>query len=203
MSSRKRTGTKNTRYESDRLLAPDDAALWDEVTKSINPKSLKFNRNNKLTPVSINSADSDGTSFIQKAYVHQKTPIGGPGHQAYSDNPVFQHGQAPGLDRKTKTRMRRGKLDVDRRIDLHGMTQHNAQRALIDFIESSYHADQKVLLVITGKGLTRQGEVGVLRRAVPQWLNQSPISSWIRGFSYAARQHGGEGALYVLLRRRR
>ena len=117
--------------------------------------------------------------------------------------PTFQHGKAPGLDRKTQIRMRRGQVQIDGRLDLHGMTQAGAHRALLNFVEAAYHEGRRNILVITGKGLTRDGEIGVLRRAVPNWLNDAPMNAWIKGFDHAARQHGGEGALYVLIRRKR
>ena len=89
------------------------------------------------------------------------------------------------------------------RLDLHGLTQNKAHHQLLSFIENAYHDGWKSVLVITGKGTTLDGEVGVLRRAVPRWLNESPLNAWIKGFDYAARGHGGEGALYILIRRKR
>ena len=72
---------------------------------------------------------------------------------------------------------------------------------LIAFVEKAYFGGRSEVLVITGKGLRPDGQIGVLRRDVPLWLNEDPIRSWIRGFSYAAKMHGGEGALYILIRK--
>jgi len=177
-------------------MRADEVVLWEEVTKSITPLILK---NKTATPRS-----SETTCDKSDRKQHQPKPLilNTPAHVRPA-NPPFQHGKAPGLDRKTQTRMRRGQVQIDRRLDLHGMTQTGAHRALLNFIEAAYHEGRRSVLVITGKGLTRDGEIGILRRAVPNWLNEAPMNAWIKGFDHAARQHGGEGALYVLIRRKR
>ena len=88
-------------------------------------------------------------------------------------------------------------------MDLHGMTQDQAHRALNAFIDASSHAGRRCVLVITGKGGRGDGSVGVLREQVPRWLNQAPLRPLVLAFSYATPKDGGEGALYVLLKRKR
>src|SRR5579875_3518786 len=107
---------------------------------------------------------------------------------------------APGaIDRRTLARIRRGAMPVEARLDLHGLTQEAAHRALVRFIAAA--ADGvRLALVITGKG--RGGE-GVLRAAVPRWLAEPPSRARILALTPAPPQHGGAGALCVLLRRRR
>jgi DNA-nicking Smr family endonuclease len=92
-------------------------------------------------------------------------------------------------------------MDLDGRLDLHGLSQDAAHGALIGFVRHGYDSGRRCLLVITGKGL-REGS-GVLRHQVPRWLNQTPLREMILGFSHARPHHGGDGALYVLIRRRR
>ncbi len=96
----------------------------------------------------------------------------------------------------------------DARIDLHGMTQDDAHGTLRDFITASARAGRRCVLVITGKGLRRLGDdssadagIGVLRNAVPRWLNEAPNRARILAFAAAQPCDGGGGALYVLLRR--
>lgn len=113
---------------------------------------------------------------------------------------ALHHGESPGVDRRTADRFRRGRMTIDGRIDLHGMTQEQAHIALHHFIESRYAVGARSVLVITGKGA--RGE-GVLRRAVPRWLNDARLRPLILSFSYAQIPDGGDGALYVLLRRHR
>lgn len=114
--------------------------------------------------------------------------------------PVLSHGKAPGLDRRSATKMRRGQVDIEARIDLHGMTQDEAHRALSEFLRDSFSAGRRTVLAITGKGA---GGEGVLRSAVPKWLNEASNREMIRGFNHAAPKHGGAGALYILLKRQK
>lgn len=116
-----------------------------------------------------------------------------------------------GLDRRTDERLRRGKLDIDGRIDLHGLTQAEAHEALIGFVLRGHREGRRTLLVITGKGgrgddgaYTGGGAGrGVLRFAVPRWLGESPLRALVLAIRQAQPHHGGGGAFYVLLRRQR
>jgi DNA-nicking Smr family endonuclease len=106
------------------------------------------------------------------------------------------------VDSATLERLKRGQVNVDARIDLHGMDQRQAFAALMGFVDSSSRAGRRALLVITGKGSLSQGG-GVLRRNVPHWLMSSPLSRRILTIAPAHTRHGGDGALYVMLRRPR
>jgi len=108
----------------------------------------------------------------------------------------------PGLDRGTETRLRRGKLPIDRTLDLHGMTQTAAHAALDRALAHARAAGERVLLVVTGKGGI-DPERGVLRRMVPLWLASGPHAGAVLRVTSARIPHGGSGAYYVLLRRRR
>jgi len=88
-------------------------------------------------------------------------------------------------------------------MDLHGLTQEEAHRALSAFVQGSQAAGRRCVLVITGKGLRRDGTTGVLRAAVPHWLNQPDLRERIVAFTHATPRDGGEGALYLLLKRKR
>lgn len=110
-------------------------------------------------------------------------------------------GAAPGtIDRRTLTRIKRGELAIDARLDLHGLTQEAAHRALARFIATTAADGARLALVITGKG--RGGE-GILRAAVPRWLAEPALRTRILAVTPAAANHGGAGALYLLLRRPR
>lgn len=118
------------------------------------------------------------------------------------DLPELRLGQMANVDRRTAERLRRGKLVIDDRIDLHHHTQDEAHRALTQFILGASGAGCRCVLIITGKGAVSQGG-GVLRRQVPHWLNLPPLRPCVLAISQAKPEHGGAGALYVLLRRRR
>jgi DNA-nicking Smr family endonuclease len=111
-------------------------------------------------------------------------------------------GQLANMDGRTATRLKRGRLEIDGRIDLHGMTQDAAHGALRAFIRRGHGAGWRCLLVITGKGQRAEGGIGILRRAVPLWLNGGDLRPMILGFSPARPQHGGDGALYIMLKRK-
>ncbi len=124
-------------------------------------------------------------------------------HASRAQDIDLEHGRAPGLDRRTQLRLRRGKVNIEARLDLHGMTQTAAHDALHHFLERAFMAGKKTVLVVTGKGLRADGRIGVLRQAVPQWLNTFPLRQWVHAFDHAAARDGGEGALYIVMRRQR
>lgn len=118
-------------------------------------------------------------------------------------------GQAPlRMDAGTHAKMRRGKLQPEARIDLHGMTLAEAHPELIRFILNSHSAGLRLVLVITGKGKRREDQgpipqrVGALRHQVPHWLHLPPLGPVVLQVSEAHLKHGGGGAYYVYLRRR-
>jgi DNA-nicking Smr family endonuclease len=106
------------------------------------------------------------------------------------------------LGRRERTRLSRGRSEIDARLDLHGMTQTRAHRALSGFLQRAHRDGLTFVLVITGKGRTG-GDSGILRRQVPQWLSQPEFRAFIVGFEEAHIGHGGGGALYVRIRRAR
>ena len=116
--------------------------------------------------------------------------------------PPVEIGQTAGVDRRTAERLRRGKLHIDARLDLHGYTQAAAHSALTAFVTDGAAQGHRCVLVVTGKGPVGQGG-GVLRRQVPEWLNLPPCRGLVLAIAESQPQHGGSGALYVLLRRNR
>jgi hypothetical protein len=105
-----------------------------------------------------------------------------------------------GIDRAAGRGPKRGSCQIEARLDLHGMTRVEAHRALAEFVRAARAAGRRVLLVITGRGT---GPSGVLRSSVPRWLDESELRQQIQAVAAARPRHGGAGALYVLLRRRR
>ena len=107
------------------------------------------------------------------------------------------------LGRRMRARVARGREAIDARLDLHGLTQSEAHAALLHFLRSASARGARLVLVITGKGQRSDGETGVLRRQVPHWLRLPEFRALVIGFEDAHSAHGGEGALYVRLRRPR
>ena len=114
---------------------------------------------------------------------------------------------APGLDHRSAERLRRGRMPIAATLDLHGLTQRQAHDALVRFIDQCYRGSRRTVLVITGKGFVAvdedQPQTGVLRRHVPRWLKEPPLRDKVLAVAPARPQHGGAGAVYVLVRRRR
>jgi DNA-nicking Smr family endonuclease len=106
-----------------------------------------------------------------------------------------------GLDRRTADRLRKGARIPDARIDLHGMTAGRAHGVCLRFLGEAVAQGHRVVLVITGKGRGDRG--GVLRESLPGWLRASPLGQSVVGIYQAHRKHGGDGAFYVYLKRRR
>jgi DNA-nicking Smr family endonuclease len=105
------------------------------------------------------------------------------------------------LETRLRHRLARGRVAVDDTLDLHGYRQDQAHRVLRDFLIRAQARGAKLVLVVTGKGRTA-AEPGVLRRAVPLWLEAADLRGVVVGFGEATATHGGSGALYVRLRRK-
>lgn len=121
-----------------------------------------------------------------------------------------------GVDGATAERLRRGKIEPDATIDLHGMTQAQAHARLVSFVRRGHDIGNRCLLVITGKGspsvreeaghgfvMPERSKAGVLRMLVPRWLEESDLRALVTGVQAAHQRHGGGGAFYVYLRRHR
>ena len=173
--------------------APDDANLWQHVTEQVAPLKGRETLHVDLPEPASEQKPKPLRRKKVSQPVKRKSPPKPP--------PELTHSQQPGMDKRNQQRLRQGKLKIDGRTDLHGMTQVQAHKSLGEFIENSWNADKRLVLIITGKGLRPDGATGVLRTAVPRWLNESPNREKILGFSYAAPKDGGEGALYVRLKK--
>jgi DNA-nicking Smr family endonuclease len=107
------------------------------------------------------------------------------------------HGCAPGVDRRTAERLKRGRLPIEARLDLHGMSREAAHQATRSFVSGARAAGKRCVLIVTGKGK------GILQSDLPRWLNMAPLRHDILSFTHARPQDGGTGAVYVLLKRHR
>jgi DNA-nicking Smr family endonuclease len=107
------------------------------------------------------------------------------------------------FDRRLRQRVARGQTEINVRLDLHGMTQTQAHAALLRFLSQAQARDATIALVVTGKGAGgATAERGVLRRQVPLWLSLPEFRRFVVSFEQAHGSHGGQGALYLQLRRR-
>ncbi|PCJ01771.1 MAG: hypothetical protein COB14_03425 [Alphaproteobacteria bacterium] len=181
---------KKSQIEQDKK--EDNSNLWEYATKDVTPLKNKNvadkqpKQNLKLS--SHPCADKTRTS---KTY----TP------------PEIKSAET---DYRTGQRLKRGKIPIEGRLDLHGKTQNEAYDALLNFIPNAYNQGKRCVLVITGKGSRQEAntplftsKIGILKQKTPQWLATAPLNAYILKIETARQNHGGEGALYVLLRRQR
>lgn len=130
--------------------------------------------------------------------------------EAYSGSALgrLNIGEFENIDRRTAEKFRKGEFKIERRLDLHGLTEKDAHEAVSSFIRNAYLQSLRCILIITGKGLNRETDdwydkKGILKESVPLWLNTPELRPLILAVSHAKQEDGGTGALYVLLRRHR
>ncbi|MEQ8399007.1 Smr/MutS family protein [Thalassobaculum sp.] len=194
---------------------PDELELFGRVMAETKPLKRRRRGTAKeaATTVPPDAPAKPGPAAV--AVGSPRTPPSGgpknppPGPTALSDH---GHGTAPGIDRRTQLRLKRGQLPIEARIDLHGLTREKAHAGLNRFLARQDALGRRCVLVITGKGRpdwqqpawgSEEREIGVIRRALPGWLDDHPNKQRVLAYAPAQPQDGGSGAWYVLLRRRR
>lgn len=192
-----------------RHLRPEEEEIWSAVARTTTPLHLA---KQKAKPAFPPEAGPNGGAKSNKPKAEAIEPfrIGEKAVTALGHGLAGQTGgNALGMDAKAFSRMVRGKLVPEARIDLHGMTLSEAHPALISFIMNAYSQNVRLVLVITGKGRATPemggfpSQGGVLKRQVPLWIAQPPMSKAVQQVAEAHLRHGGGGAYYVYLRRPR
>jgi DNA-nicking Smr family endonuclease len=175
-----------------RALSEEERELWDTVARKVKPL-----RKHRAAKAPARAEPSPGPAVTR--------PVPSPRPIAAAPAPRAAKPAMPPLaplGKRERTKLSRGRSEIEARLDLHGMTQTRAHRALTGFLHRAHHDGLTFVLVITGKGRSG-GESGVLRRQVPEWLSLPEFRALVVGFEEAAIGHGGEGALYVRIRRAR
>jgi DNA-nicking Smr family endonuclease len=180
-------------------------ALWDEVANTV-----KRQASSRISPVALPAKGQKKRPLAKKIPANAKKSINLRNNAAPkmdSDNSGLVTGPAnlsqpvyAGIDRSSAKKLQQGKMVLEARIDLHGLSQLAAHQRLQHFIQKSRQEGLRTILVITGKGKAGRG---VLREKVPQWLSEPPLSEAIIAFGASRPQDGGAGALYVRLKRAR
>jgi DNA-nicking Smr family endonuclease len=175
-----------------RGLSEEERALWESVAKQVKPLR-KRHRAAKPPDAEVSVAPK---------------PVASPKPQAPPKIFTAAKPEPPPLapiGRRERSHLSRGRTEIDARLDLHGMTQTRAHHRLFTFLQRAHSDGLTFVLVITGKGKVggAESERGVLRRQVPLWLSLPEFRTMVVGFEEAHIGHGGEGALYVRVRRSR
>lgn len=183
-----------------RGLTPEERDLWDRVKQQTTPMHPE-----RKAPKPANVFDP------KPPEPKTISPFQIGGRKTATSVPNMSKATAPDvqMDRKAFGHLKRGKLKPEARLDLHGMTLAQAGPRLNEFIGRAHSGGLRLVLVITGKGKDRDdgGPIpvprGVLRRQVPDWLSRPPLSTMVLQVTEAHLKHGGDGAFYVYLRRRK
>ncbi|MEB2845245.1 DNA mismatch repair protein MutS [Rhizobiales bacterium RZME27] len=183
--------------KGDRKLSAEDRILWGKVARSAKPMPgrledlLKFEAIFEEPAEEVRDKRSISASGVKNTTEPDVTP------RAIQPDRKIHHP----LEKPVKRKLARGHLVLDARIDLHGLIQSDAHGILLDFLLRAHDRGLRHVLVITGKG-SSFGSEGALKRAVPLWFSKPEFRFLISSYEAAARQHGGDGALYVRLSRR-
>ncbi|WP_338694042.1 Smr/MutS family protein [Bradyrhizobium sp. 26S5] len=179
-----------------RALSEEERALWESVAKQVKPLRKR------PAAAKAHAAASDPASHHAAA---KPVPVKPVNSLKAAPPPRPQAPPLAPIGRRERAKLSRGRQGIDARLDLHGMTQIRAHRVLFTFLQRAHSDGLTFVLVITGKGKVGglDSERGVLRRQVPEWLSLPEFRSLVVGFEEAHIGHGGEGALYVRVRRAR
>lgn len=169
-----------------KTLSEEDRVLWSLVARSAVPLKGRKEPEPPPQPAAPPQVPASPSAIMPA-----------PSPPAPKQQRVSSH-----FDRPTREKLARGRLEIEGRVDLHGLTQAEAHALLFSFLASAHRRGARYVLVITGKGSSSRSD-GVLRRAVPGWLASPSFRVLVSSHEEAARQHGGAGALYVRLRRER
>jgi DNA-nicking Smr family endonuclease len=170
----------------ERGLSREDEALWRHVAGTVKPLAKVDRPKPAVAPAPPPIPPKTIPPLVPKAA---------------APPPELAPGLTPGLDRRTAQRLKKGDIPVEASLDLHGLSQEEAHRALARFLARAAASGRRCVLVVTGKG--GKGGEGVLRANVPRWLNEPELRAQVLAFVHAAPKDGDTGALYVLLKRRR
>jgi DNA-nicking Smr family endonuclease len=171
---------------SHRRLTPDEARAWARVARTVKPIGPKTDDIETFI---------DALEHGEPVLRHGKAKPARCSGKARAESPVKS--PAPPQNRANEKRVRRGKLELAGRFDLHGHTQLSAEAALPEFLSRKQAEGARCVLIITGKG---KGGEGVLRRNFLRWLEMPAARALVSGYSEAHPRHGGSGAWYVFLR---
>lgn len=196
---------------SRRRVRPEELEIWRQVARTARPL-MRERPEGELTPpenLPEPPPRSPVPAHLPRFEIGQAARRGAPAHDILPGIATRLALAPVEMDRKKFERLRRGRLEPEARLDLHGLTLDRAHSALTGFILGAQASGKRLVLVITGKG--RGGDAGgpipvregALRHAVPQWLRLPPLAPVVLQVAQAHRRHGGGGACYVYLRRQR
>jgi DNA-nicking Smr family endonuclease len=176
---------------SKKTLTDDDRILWGKVARSTRPMPGRMK--------SIEEFEAELEAREAESEAPKAPPMKAAAMtEASAEPPKKPSGRHQPLERPVKRKLAKGRLELEARIDLHGLFQSEAHTLLHSFILRAHERGLRHVLVITGKG-SSMGSEGALKRAVPMWFSKPEFRHLISSYETSAQNHGGEGALYVRL----
>ena len=181
-------------------LTSEDEKTWENYSQSVS----KIIQKKKITQQSKKIISENGFDLENKQNYLNRTSNKKIGNQDnFFDDKLL-------IDKKVYSRLKKGRLRPSKTLDLHGLRYEDAKFHVLTFIRSAYNDNQRLVLIITGKGKYTKNDTtyvskersGVLRQALPIWLKDNNIRSLILNFTSAHFSHGGSGAFYVYLRKK-
>jgi DNA-nicking Smr family endonuclease len=175
-------------------LSGDDVEAWKKVASGVKAYAGK-----KIHKPSAEPEEDEPETNIRFLW-DVRDILPGEQRRPVSQKPLSIGDLTP-LDKATAEKFQKGELRIQARLDLHGYRQDEASRALYQFIRDCYDHQKRCVLVITGKGRSADTKVGVLQQNVPRWLGLPGVRECIVAATYARPRDGGDGAIYVFIRR--
>ncbi|MFT6557913.1 Smr/MutS family protein [Sneathiella sp.] len=221
--ARKANKSKPEKRGSGKALTDEDLYLWNYVLRDVTPirsnRFTGFEEFAKKIPEKEISVPKERADPRKKAAALKHSPSSAP-YRKGTDNALFRESvvpssrqSVPGLDRNSSEKLRKGKMVIEGRVDLHGMNRRVAHQRLRSFLNGAYLQGKRCVLVITGKGSSVDktddapymggGRRGILKEEVPKWLAEPDLQRLVLDYRTAQIKHGGAGALYVLMKRAR
>lgn len=205
--------TRRRSRKDDDGLSREDRELWEFVTDAVEPLAPRRGR--------VREGESEDSADIPSRVAPPHTVTPPPRERRWQKLETLDTPKAPTrvapvhapFDRRKARQISKGRIEIEARIDLHGLREHEAHMRLAGFLRQAHAAGKRTVLVITGKGRVEDDpyrpfalgedrrEPGVLRRNVPRWLAEPDLAGIVVSYTTASLRHGGEGALYIHLRR--
>ena len=177
-------------------MSPEDRILWGKVARTVKPLPGRMEDLREFEALFEEGAEVPQPALKAAAKAFSMESLSAP--KEMSQPPSRHHP----IEKPVKRKISKGRLALEARIDLHGLVQSEAHAMLLSFMVQAHERGMRHVLVITGKG-SSMGSEGALKRAVPMWFSKPEFRFMISGYEPASRNHGGEGALYVRLSRRK
>jgi DNA-nicking Smr family endonuclease len=180
--------------------APDDAAVFRQAMSDVRPldsgkKTVARIPDSDVRPA--HPAPDDDLDVL----AHLSDLVSGNAEMDVTFSDEYIEGAVPGFSPKLMKRLRGGQFAFQDHLDLHGLTQHEAEVRVREFLLRSHRLGLRCVLVVHGRGLNSENHIPVLKERLPVWLSRGPVRRMVLAFSTARPYDGGTGAVYILIRK--